>query len=63
MTKVYSKTILMKILRINFTLTYILPHCVFHESFKECWKCSHFENMKDDFLMWCQKSLWQISPN
>jgi hypothetical protein len=35
---------------------------VFHESSKEFWKNSHFENMRADFLMRCQKSLWQTSP-
>ena len=40
----------------------ILPDYVSHESFKEFWKNSHFENMRADFLMRCQNLLWQTSP-
>jgi hypothetical protein len=31
-------------------LTYILPDNVFHESIKEFWQNSHFENMRAGFL-------------
>ena len=31
-------------------LTYILPDYVFHESLKEFWQNSHFENMRAGFL-------------
>ena len=59
MTKVYSKTLLMKVLRNNSILTCILPHYVFHESPKYFWKNNHFENMRAIFLRACQNSLWQ----
>ena len=39
--------------------TYILPDYVSHESLKEFWKNSHFENMRADFLRRCQNSLRQ----
>ena len=42
--------------------TCILPDYVFHESPKEFWKNSHFENMRADFLRRCQNSLRQTSP-
>ena len=40
----------------------ILPDYMGHESFKEFWKNSHFENMRVDFLQRCQNSLRQNSP-
>ena len=40
----------------------ILPDYVSHESPKEFWKNSHFENMRADFLRRCQISLRQTSP-
>ena len=39
-----------------------LPDHVSHESFKEFWKNSPFENMRADFLRSCQNSLRQTSP-
>ena len=62
MTKVYSKHLLMKSSRNNFFSTCILPDYVSHESSKEFWKNSHFENMRADFLMRCQNLLRQTSP-
>jgi hypothetical protein len=63
MTKVYSKMLLMKSLRNSFYLfTCILPDYASHESPKEFWKNSHFENMRADFLRRCQNSLRQNSP-
>ena len=60
--KVYSKIILIKRLGNSFILTCILPDYVGHESSKEFWKNSHFENMRADFHRRCQNSLWQTSP-
>ena len=49
MTKVYSKTLLMKSSGGNFIFfTCILPDYVGHESFKEFWKTNQFENMRAD---------------
>jgi hypothetical protein len=63
MTKVYSKHLLMKSYKNNFIFfTCILPDYVPHESYKEFWKNSYFENMRADFLRSCQNSLRQISP-
>ena len=42
--------------------TCISPDYVSHESPKEFWKNSHFENMRADFLRICQNSLRQTSP-
>ena len=42
--------------------TYILPNYVPHESQKEFWKNSHFENKRAGFLLMCQKSLRQNTP-
>ena len=58
-TKVYSKFSLMKSSRNNFIF---LPEYVFHESPKEFWKDSHFENMRAGFLRRCQNLLQQNSP-
>ena len=41
--------------------TCILPDYVFHESSKEFWKNTRFENMRASFLRRCQNSLWQTS--
>jgi hypothetical protein len=63
MTKVYSKILLMKSSRNNFYFfTCILPDFVSHETSKEFWENSHFENMRADFFRSCQKSLRQTSP-
>ena len=43
-------------------LTNILPDFVTHESSKEFWKNSHFENMRAGFLLMCQNSLRQTTP-
>ena len=59
MTKVSSKNLLMKNCKNNFIF---LPDYVFHESFKEFWKNSHFENMRAGFPRRCQNSLRQNSP-
>ena len=37
--------------------TCILPDYVFHESSKEFWRNSHFENMRAGFLSRCKNSL------
>ena len=42
--------------------TCILPDYLSHESLKEVWKNSSFENMRADFLRRCQKSLRQTGP-
>ena len=42
--------------------TCILPDYVSHESLKEFWRNSHFENVRADFLRRCQDSLRQTSP-
>ena len=47
---------------ILFILTCILPDYVGHESLKEFWKNSSFENMRADFLRMCQNSLGQTIP-
>ena len=57
-TKAYSKNVLIKRLGNNF----ILPDYVSHESSKEVWKNSHFENRRTDFHRQCQNPLWQTSP-
>ena len=41
--------------------TCILPDYVSHESIKEFWKNSRFENMRPDFLRRCQNSFRQTS--
>ena len=62
-TKVSHKILLMKSSGNPFIFfTCILPDYVSHESFKEFWKNSHFENMRADFLMRCQNLLRQTSP-
>jgi len=40
----------------------ILPNYVTHESQKEFWKNSHFENTRAGFLLSCQNSLRQNTP-
>ena len=42
--------------------TPILSEYVGHESLKEVWKNSHFENLRADFPRRCQNSLRQTSP-
>ena len=37
----------------------ILLNYLTHESQKDFWKNSHFENTRAGFLLWCQNSLWQ----
>ena len=39
------------------SFTCISPDYVFHESPKEFWKNSHFENMRASFLLKCENSL------
>ena len=47
----YIQNIVSKKFREQFYfLTYILPDNVFHESIKEFWQNSHFENMRAGFL-------------
>ena len=59
----YTKDFSNKMFRKKFGfLTCILPDYLSHESPKEFWKNSHFENMRADFLGRCLNSLWQTSP-
>jgi uncharacterized protein with PIN domain len=63
MTKVSSKNLFMKNAKNKFYFfTCILPDYLSHESSKEFWKNSHFENMRADFVRRCQNSLRQTSP-
>ena len=62
-TQLYSKILLEKKLTNWFWFfTSILPDYVPHESQKEFWKNSHFENTRAGFLLRCQKSLRQNTP-
>ena len=61
-TKVSRKILLIKSSETILFFICILPDYVSHESFKEFWKNSHFENMRADFLMRCQNLLRQTSP-
>ena len=62
-TKVYSKNLLVKSSQNDFMFfTCILPNYVTHESQKEFWKNSHFENMRAGFLLSCQNWLRQNTP-
>ena len=45
-TKLYSKMLLVKSSENNFLFTCTLPDYVSHESSKEFWKNTHFENMR-----------------
>ena len=42
-----------------FVYLHKFPYHVVHEVTKEFCQNSHFENMTADFLLRCQKSLWQ----
>ena len=60
-SKLISKNVLVKSSERTWFFTTILPNYVVHESSKEFWKISHFENMTAGFLLRCQNSLrWEI---
>ena len=63
-TKVSPKILLMKSSGNNFIFlpVFYVPDYVSHESLKEFWENSYFENMRADFLLRCQTSLRQTSP-
>ena len=48
-----------KFRKLFYFFTCILPNYLTHESQKDFWKNSHFENTRAGFLLWCQNSLWQ----
>ena len=48
-----------KFRKLSYFFTCILPNYLTHESQKDFWKNSHFENTRAGFLLWCQNSLWQ----
>ena len=63
MTQVNCKFLIMKSSnKYWFFLNCILSHYLAHEITKEFWKNSHFENMRTDFLLRCQNTLWWNTP-
>ena len=58
---IFKKFISKKFRKLFYFSTFILPDHMHHESQKQL-KKKHYENTKAGFLLRCQNSLWQTSP-
>ena len=57
-----SITCLLKLQKMVYFFTCILPHYLANEITKELWNNSHFESLRADFPLRCQKSLRWNTP-